>query len=80
MPNAHGSPPVVFFWLARSTFGSTTFPTAVLIKGQDDILLGDLISQQHGRLVGFSDEIMQHVRISDGERRGTGASNFPDAE
>jgi hypothetical protein len=68
-------------FLARAQYlRQHNFPDRRMIKGQDDILLGDLISQQHGRLVGFSDEIMQHVRISDGERRGTGASNFPDAE
>jgi hypothetical protein len=46
-----------------------------MVKRMDDLLLGDLISQQHGRLIHFSGEIMSCIRISDAGphgRRGSG--------
>lgn len=60
-------------FLARTEFlREHGFPDRGMIKKQDDLLLGDLISQQHGKLIGFSGEIMECVSISDGQRRGEG--------
>jgi hypothetical protein len=63
-------------WLARTSFlRSHDFPDRCMVKKMDDLLLGDLISQQHGRLVHFSSAIMDCVTISDAGphgRRGTG--------
>lgn len=52
------------------------FPDRAMVKRQDDLLLGDCLSQNRGRLVDFSNstEIMSRIRISDGSRRGTGES------
>ena len=50
------------------------FPDRSMIKKQDDILLGDLLQQQKGVLKDFGKnrEVMNRVRISDGNRRGSG--------
>lgn len=61
------------FWLARADFlRAHNYPDRQMIKKQDDLLLGDLISQHNGRLVSFPREIMDCVKISDGRRRGVG--------
>jgi hypothetical protein len=63
-------------WLARTAFLRWhNFPDRCMVKKQDDLLLGDLISQQRGRLLHFPNSIMDCVRISDAGdhgRRGTG--------
>jgi hypothetical protein len=63
-------------WLARTSFLRLhDFPDRGMVKKMDDLLLGDLISQQHGRLVSFPDEIMKCIKISDAGaygRRGSG--------
>ena len=50
------------------------FPDRAMVKKQDDILLGDLIMQQGGVLRDFGRdrEVMDRIRISDGQRRGFG--------
>jgi hypothetical protein len=61
------------FWLARTEFLRLyDFPDRGMVKKQDDLLLGDLLSQRKGRLINFTAEIMAHVKISDGNRRGAG--------
>lgn len=60
-------------FVARTEFlRQHDFPDRGMVKKQDDVLLGDLISQQHGKLIGFSNEFMECVAISDGDRRGEG--------
>jgi hypothetical protein len=63
-------------WLARTSFlREHDFPDRCMVKKKDDLLLGDLISQQRGRLINFSPSVMECVRISDAGshgRRGTG--------
>jgi hypothetical protein len=63
-------------WLARTSFlRQHGYPDRCMVKRMDDLLLGDLISQQHGRLIHFSNEIMSCIRISDAGshgRRGSG--------
>jgi hypothetical protein len=61
-------------WLARTAFlRHHGFPDRGMVKKQDDLLLGDLIGQQGGKLFDFGHhEIMQFARISDGHRRGVG--------
>ena len=61
-------------FLARLDFlRKYDFPDRVMAKGMDDILLGELCLQQDGRLVDFGGnrEIMDRIRISDGDRRGS---------
>ena len=48
------------------------FPDKGMIKRQDDLLLGDLISQWHKKLINFPSAFMDCIRISDGTRRGSG--------
>lgn len=50
------------------------FPDRAMVKRQDDILLGDLIQQQEGVLKDFGKDrgVMDRIRISDGNRRGSG--------
>jgi hypothetical protein len=48
------------------------FPDRLMIKKMDDILLGDMASQTHGKLINFSGAIMSAISISDGNRRGEG--------
>lgn len=63
-------------FLARTEFLRLhNFPDRGMIKKQDDLLLGDLISQHKGRLISFPDEVMKLVRISDGDRCGSGEGN-----
>ena len=60
-------------FLARTAFlREHEFPDRRMIKKLDDVLLGDLIIQHNGRRIAFSDDLMQFLRINDGERRGTG--------
>ena len=61
-------------WLARTAFlRQHNFPDRGMVKKMDDLLLGDLTAQQGGRLFDFGHhEIMKFVRISDGNRRGSG--------
>lgn len=63
-------------WLARTGFLRLhDFPDRGMVKKMDDLLLGDLISQQHGRLLNFPEQIMRCIKISDAGphgRRGTG--------
>lgn len=60
-------------FLARADFlRQHNFPDRGMVKKADDVLLGDLVSQRHGRLIGFSREFMDCVTISDGNRRGEG--------
>lgn len=47
------------------------FPDEDMIKGADDRLLGDLISQHKYKLIPFSQEIEKIIKISDGDRRGS---------
>lgn len=50
------------------------FPDKGMVNRQDDLLFGDCIDQCGGRLVDFGriPEIMNRIRISCGQRRGTG--------
>lgn len=48
------------------------FPDRLMVKKLDDILLGDMISQTHGKLISFNAEIMNAIKISDAARRGEG--------
>lgn len=61
--------------LARTAFvRRNNFPDKGMVKRQDDLLFGDCIDQCGGRLVDFGGipEIMNRIRISCGQRRGTG--------
>ena len=63
------------FFLARAAFlRQHNFPDRGMIKRQDDILLGELLQQQNGVLKDFGKDrgVMERVRISDGQRRGSG--------
>jgi hypothetical protein len=63
-------------FLARTAYmREHDFPDRLMIKKLDDILLGDMVSQTHGKLINFSSEIMDRIKISDGERRGAGELN-----
>jgi hypothetical protein len=58
-------------FIARTEFLRThNFPDRGMIKHLDDVLLGELILQVGGKLVGFSDELSEAVKVNDGERRG----------
>ena len=60
-------------FLARTAFlRRHNFPDRSMVKRYDDVLLGDLVSQQHGRLVHFPPELMDRLRIGDADRRGSG--------
>lgn len=60
-------------FLARTDYlREHDFPDRLMIKRMDDILLGDLISQTHGILIGFPTELLRALKISDGNRRGSG--------
>ena len=48
------------------------YPDKGIIKRFDDLLLGDLITQQRGKLLPFSEKLLAKLRISDGDRRGSG--------
>jgi len=50
------------------------FPDDAMVKRADDVLLGELCQQQQARLVDFgcNREIMDRIRVSDGNRRGNG--------
>jgi predicted O-methyltransferase YrrM len=62
-------------FLARTAYlREHDFPDRLMVKRMDDILLGDMISQTHGKLVTFSHELLQSMIISDGNRRGSGES------
>jgi hypothetical protein len=63
------------FLVRTSLLTENGFPDQAMVKKQDDLLLGDLISQKKGRLVQFPQTLMDVVRISDGDRRGTGESS-----
>jgi hypothetical protein len=44
-----------------------------MVKKYDDVLLGDLVVAKGGRLEDFGhDPLINLIKISDGERRGTG--------
>ena len=63
------------FFVANVAFlREVNFPDRAMVKKQDDLLLGDCISQNRGRLIDFGQnrEIMDRIRISDGNRRGEG--------
>ena len=63
------------FFIANVAFlREVNFPDRAMIKKQDDLLLGDCISQNRGRLLDFGHDrsIMNKIRISDGHRRGAG--------
>lgn len=65
------------FFLARTAFlRNHSFPDRAMIKRADDVLLGELCQQQNGVLRDFGQnrDIMDRIKISDGERRGTGES------
>jgi hypothetical protein len=60
-------------FLARTAFlRRHNFPDRAMGKKQDDLLLGDMVSQVGGRLVNFPQDLMNAVVISDGDRRGDG--------
>ena len=62
-------------FFARTAFvRRNNFPDKGMVKRQDDLLFGDCIDQCGGRLVDFGriPEIMNRIRISCGQRRGTG--------
>lgn len=60
-------------FLAKTAFlRKHDFPDRSMVKKQDDLLLGDLISQQGGKLIGLPKEFMELIKISDGQRRGEG--------
>jgi hypothetical protein len=50
------------------------FPDAAMVKKLDDVLLGELISQQNGILRNFATDraVMERLRIDDAPRRGNG--------
>jgi len=50
------------------------FPDKSMVKRMDDVLLGDLLQQQNGKLIDFGHNrgIMDKVKISNGDRRGIG--------
>lgn len=65
--------PIGSFFLARTEFlRQHNFPDREMVKKLDDVLLGDLISQQHGRLIFLSPAVRARMRASDGDRRGEG--------
>lgn len=60
-------------FLARTAYlREHDFPDKLMVKKMDDILLGDMVSQTRGKLINFSHEFMRTVKISDGDRRGSG--------
>lgn len=60
-------------FVARAEFlRQHDFPDRGMVKKADDVLLGDLVSQQHGKLIAFSRDMMDCIHISDGQRRGGG--------
>jgi hypothetical protein len=63
-----------FFLVNVAFLREVNFPDRAMIKKQDDLLLGDCISQNRGRLIDFSrhQNLMDCIRISDGNRRGEG--------
>lgn len=46
------------------------FPDWAMIMDHEDRILGDLITQMNGTRIAFSYDLMRHLRISDGPRRG----------
>jgi hypothetical protein len=62
-------------FMARTEFlREHDFPDRSMVKRADDVLLGELCQQQDAKLVDFGHipEIMDRIRISDGNRRGDG--------
>jgi len=63
-------------FLGRAAFFRRhNFPDRAMVKRQDDLLLGDMISQTKGTLIDFPSELMGLITISDGNRRGSGESS-----
>ncbi|HVK08971.1 MAG TPA: glycosyltransferase [Gemmataceae bacterium] len=63
-------------WMARTAFlRAHDFPDPAMTKMHDDLLLGDLVSQKQGTLIHFPDDLMAVLKISDGDRRGTGEAS-----
>lgn len=61
------------FWAARTEFvRKHGFPDREMVKKQDDMLLGDLVIQQKATMVMLSQDVLDRIKISDGDRRGTG--------
>lgn len=62
-------------FLARTNFLlQNDFPDRKMIKRSDDLLLGDLVKSRGAKLISFDENIMKSIKISDGNRRGTGES------
>ncbi|MCO6430160.1 MAG: hypothetical protein J5J00_04810, partial [Deltaproteobacteria bacterium] len=60
-------------FVARTAFlREHNFPDKAMVKKHDDMLLGDLVEQQRGKLVPFSHELREQVFEDKGERRGSG--------
>jgi len=61
-------------FIARTSFlRRHNFPDRNMVKRYDDVLLGDLVVAKGGRLEDFGhDPLINLIKISDGERRGTG--------
>jgi Glycosyltransferase like family 2 len=61
-------------FIARTSFlRRHNFPDRNMVKKYDDVLLGDLVVAKGGRLEDFGhDPLINLIKISDGERRGTG--------
>ena len=60
------------FLVKTSILTTHDFPDKDMVKKSDDLLLGDLISQQGYKLIPFSNDIEKIIKISDGDRRGVG--------
>jgi hypothetical protein len=60
-------------FMARSAFlRENGYPDRGMIKGADDIAIGELILQADGKLLAFPPELAAMFRSNTGERRGTG--------
>lgn len=65
--------PLGGMFLSRTEFlRKNNFPDRGMVKRLDDVLLGDLVNQTGGHMIPLSEEVWQHIVISDGERRGFG--------
>lgn len=58
-------------FIARTDFLRThDFPDRGMAKAMDDVALGELILQQGGLQLGLPQDVLDLIRISDGDRRG----------
>lgn len=60
-------------FLSRTDFlRNNDFPDLKMVKRGDDVLFGDLLLMQNGKMIPFNDKLLALLAISDGDRRGGG--------